>query len=83
MTPHTLRHTAATWLAINKVPIWDAASYVGMSVQTHTNVYAHAHTTQLEEAAHSIGRGGRGRESMVQSVVVSLEQEREKRRSSA
>ena len=31
--PHTLRHTAATWLMQRGVPIWQAAGYLGMSAQ--------------------------------------------------
>jgi len=31
VTPHTLRHTAATWLMQRGVPIWEAAGFLGMS----------------------------------------------------
>ncbi len=31
VTPHTLRHTAATWLMQNGVPVWEAAGFLGMS----------------------------------------------------
>ena len=30
VTPHTLRHTAATWLMQANVSIWDAAGYLSM-----------------------------------------------------
>lgn len=42
-TPHTLRHTAATWLMQNGVEIWEAAGFLGMSEQTLRNVYGHHH----------------------------------------
>jgi integrase len=43
VTPHTLRHTAATWLMQNGADLWDAAGYLGMTVQTLENVYGHHH----------------------------------------
>ena len=33
VTPHTLRHTAATWLMQAGVDPWEAAGYLGMSVE--------------------------------------------------
>lgn len=42
-TPHTLRHTAATWLMQNGVEIWEAAGFLGMSEQTLRTVYGHHH----------------------------------------
>ena len=32
VTPHTLRHTAITWLVQKDVPLWEVAGYVGVSV---------------------------------------------------
>jgi integrase len=34
VSPHTLRHTAATWLMQNDTDPWQAAGYLGMSVET-------------------------------------------------
>ena len=31
VTPHTLRHTAATWSVNKRAPLWQAAGLVGMS----------------------------------------------------
>lgn len=42
-TPHTLRHTAATWLMQNGVEIWEAAGFLGMSEQILRSVYGHHH----------------------------------------
>ena len=33
VTPHILRHTVATWLMQNGVNLWDAAGFLGMTVQ--------------------------------------------------
>jgi integrase len=38
---HTLRHSAATWLMQAGVPIFEAASYLGMTPETLARVYAH------------------------------------------
>jgi integrase len=43
VTPHTLRHTAATWLMQNGADLWGAAGYLGMTVQTLERVYGHHH----------------------------------------
>jgi len=32
VTPHTLRHTAATWLMQRGTPIWEAAGFLAMFV---------------------------------------------------
>jgi integrase len=39
--PHTLRHTAATWLAQAGVPTWEAAGYLGMTAEIFERVYGH------------------------------------------
>jgi len=41
--PHTLRHTAATWLMQRAVDMWVAAGYLGMSVKMLEEVYGHHH----------------------------------------
>jgi len=33
ITPHTLRHTAATWLMQAGVDKWQAAGFLGMSIE--------------------------------------------------
>ena len=54
VTPHTLRHTAATWLMQLGVPIWQAAGYLGMSVQTLERTYGHHHPDYMRGAAEAI-----------------------------
>lgn len=49
VTPHTLRHTAVTWLVLDGVPLWEVAQWVGMSVEMIERVYGH----------HSADRFGR------------------------
>ena len=43
VTPHTLRHTAATWLMQAGVDLWEVAGFLGMSVQTLEKNYGHHH----------------------------------------
>ncbi len=56
VTPHTLRHTAATWLMQNGVEIWQAAGYLGMSEETLRKVYGHHHPDYMRGAAEGIRR---------------------------
>jgi integrase len=69
ITPHTLRHTAATWLIQNGAPMWDAAGFLGMSEKTLRDVYGHHHPEHLRSAASAISRPR-------QSLVISLEKEK-------
>jgi integrase len=46
ITPHTIRHTAATWLMRAGVDLWEAAGFLGMSVQTLERNYGHHHPDQ-------------------------------------
>ena len=75
MTPHTLRHTAATWLMQAGVDLWEAAGFLGMTAETLERVYGHHHPDHLKNAARGISFGGRRAESL----VIPLEKEREKR----
>jgi len=50
VTPHTLRHTAVTWLLQRRVPIWEVAGYVGMSEQMVRSRYGH-HAPDFLKAA--------------------------------
>jgi integrase len=55
VTPHTFRHTAATWLMQAGVPVWTAAGYLGMSVEVLLSTYGHHHPDHLREAANAFG----------------------------
>jgi integrase len=54
VTPHTMRHTAATWLMQAGVPMWIAAGYLGMTVETLERTYGHHHPDYLAEAVEGI-----------------------------
>jgi integrase len=51
VTPHTLRHSRATWLMQRGVPIWQAAGHLGMSPQTLVRVYGHHSPDWQQQAA--------------------------------
>lgn len=57
ITPHTLRHTAATWLMQAGVPIWEAAGFLGMSVDVLEKVYGHHHPDHMRGAANALNVG--------------------------
>jgi integrase len=53
--PHTLRHSAATWLMQAGVEIWDAAGFLGMTPEVLTRVYGHHSPLYQSSAAEAIG----------------------------
>lgn len=55
VTPHVLRHTAATWLMRRGVPIWEAAGFLAMRPETLQRVYGHHDPDYMREAADAIG----------------------------
>jgi integrase len=56
VTPHTLRHTAATWLMQKGVDLWQASDFLAMSEKTLVEVYGHHHPEFMREAAEAIGK---------------------------
>lgn len=51
VTPHILRHSRATHMLAQGVPIWEAANYLGMSVKVLVDVYGkHAPDWQKDAA---------------------------------
>jgi integrase len=63
VVPHTLRHTAATWLMQAGVDTFEAAGFLGMSVDTLERVYGHHHPDFQREAAQSSPKKLRIREA--------------------
>jgi len=68
VTPHTLRHTAATWLMQAGVSIWEAAGFLGMSPAMVEETYGHHHPAHMQSAAKAIA----GEKNYRQSLVISL-----------
>jgi integrase len=56
VSPHTLKHTAATWLMQAGTDPWQAAGFLSISVETLLRVYGHHHPDYQREAAENIGR---------------------------
>jgi len=55
VTPHTLRHTAASWLMQSGTPTIEIAKYLGMSERTLIATYGHHQPDWLRGAANAIG----------------------------
>lgn len=55
IVPHTLRHTAATWLMQNGADLWEAAGILGMSVEVLERTYGHHHP-DYQRAASALFR---------------------------
>jgi integrase len=56
VTPHTLRHTAATWMMQAGTDLWEAGGYLGMTAATLERVYGHHHPAHLENARSAFRR---------------------------
>lgn len=56
VTPHWLRHTAATWLMEGGADVWDAAAYLGMTAATLEKHYGHHRPDHQAVARRAISR---------------------------
>ncbi len=56
VTPHVLRHTAATFLAQKGVSIYEIARWLGHSVARTTELYAHHHPDFMSQARDAFDR---------------------------
>jgi integrase len=56
VTPHVLRHTAATWLMQAGVDMLEAGQFLGMTTRTLEETYAHFRPDHLEAAANAFSR---------------------------
>lgn len=59
ISPHVVRHTCATWLMQEGVDKWDAAGFLGMSVQTLEDVYGHHHPDYMKGARDALSSAAR------------------------
>jgi integrase len=51
VTPHTLRHTCASWMAQRGEKMIDASVYLNMSMETLSHIYAHHDNAHIRELA--------------------------------
>jgi integrase len=56
VTPHWLRHTAATWLMEANVKLWEAAGYLGMTSTTLELHYGHHRPGHQQGATDAFGK---------------------------
>jgi len=56
VSPHTLRHTCATWLMQRGVDIWEASGFLAMTRESLERVYGHHHPDYLRNAADALSR---------------------------
>ncbi|MCI0429599.1 MAG: tyrosine-type recombinase/integrase [Rhodospirillales bacterium] len=54
VTPHTLRHTAATWMVMEGVPLEEVARYLGATKQIVERVYGKPAPDYLRRAAAAL-----------------------------
>ncbi len=54
VTPHTLRHTAGTWMAQRGVPLWEIGGFLGHNHERTTELYGHHHPDYLRKAREAL-----------------------------
>jgi len=54
--PHTLRHTAASWLMMAGTEIWEAAKFLGMTAEMVERNYGHMSPEFQKNAAGAVGK---------------------------
>jgi integrase len=59
ITPHTLRHTAATWAMQSGADPYQTAGMLGMTVEMLLDRYGHHHPDFQRDAANKLASGGR------------------------
>jgi integrase len=59
VTPHVLRHTAASWAMQNGADMAATADYLGMTVQVLQSTYGHLHPDQHKDVLRAITKGNR------------------------
>jgi len=69
VTPHVLRHTAATWLMQAGTDMWEAAGYLGMTVEILSQRYGHHHPDHLAGAKRAFARHRRIRQAVAEAAA--------------
>jgi integrase len=64
VTPHVLRHTAATWAMQSGCDMWAAAGWLGMSQEVLERVYGHHHPDFQREVAEKVSGQKRDRNTV-------------------
>ena len=59
ITPHVLRHTAATWAMQTGADLWQAAGFLGMTVEMLQDRYGHHHPDFQADAARAVSMSPR------------------------
>jgi len=54
IVPHCLRHSAATWVMQNGADLWQAAGFLGMTVEMLQDRYGHHHPDFQRDAAGAV-----------------------------
>ena len=54
VTPHTLRHTAGTWMAQRGVPMWEIGGFLGHSHERTAELYSHHSPDHLARAREAL-----------------------------
>lgn len=72
VSPHTLRHTAATWMMQKGTDPWQAAGYLGMSLTILMDTYGHHHPDHMADAVEKIAQrpGKAGQKQDVSGAVT-------------
>lgn len=71
VTPHTLRHTAATWQMQAGTDLWQAARFLGMTAEQLERTYGHHHPDHLKGAVEAYGRLSRRRRERKEAATRS------------
>jgi integrase len=71
-SPHTLRHTGATWCMQGGAPIWEASGFLGMSEKTLRETYGHHHPDFMKGAIAAIGAKPKQQPKRNDALVIPL-----------
>lgn len=73
VSPHTLKHTAITWMMQSGTDIWSVAGFTGTSLKTIESTYGHHAPEYLEDARNSAKTA---RNKRIQSLILTQEKQK-------